>query len=199
MRHLIASVGIALVTVMSHAAETEKETKKPAFVQPIAEMKLTNGTVFRNVTVVRYTRETVVLKSSAGLGPLAYTLIPEPLRSQMIAERAVVLAAKSAADKGSAVANAKKEAAARELDAANAELRAKRAERVEKAMRDQTLIVGMTSDEAIRSWGSPDSKNTSGGTHGSTEQWVYRKGKMGTTYVYFTDGLLTSWQVSERR
>lgn len=59
----------------------------PAFVQPIPELKLTNGVVFRRVTVVRYERDVVVLKSAGGLGPLLYSYIPQPLRSQMLAER----------------------------------------------------------------------------------------------------------------
>ena len=59
----------------------------PAFVQPIPEMRLTTGTLFRRVTVVRYDRTTVLLQSAGGLGSLPYSYIPEPLRGQMLAER----------------------------------------------------------------------------------------------------------------
>jgi len=82
LHHTLAA--LMLLTVAALGAEAEK---KPAFTQPIPEMKLTNGAVFRNVTVVRYEKERVVLKSSGGIGPLPYSYIPEPLRSQMIAER----------------------------------------------------------------------------------------------------------------
>lgn len=57
---------------------------KPAIPQPIPELKLTNGTVFRNVTIVRYDADLVVLKSAAGTGPISYAMIPEPLRNTML-------------------------------------------------------------------------------------------------------------------
>lgn len=55
--------------------------------QPIAELKLTNGKVFRNVSVVRYGKDSVTLKSDAGIGPLPYSYIPQPERGLMLAER----------------------------------------------------------------------------------------------------------------
>jgi hypothetical protein len=65
---------------------------------PLPELKLTNGTVFRNVTVVRYDRETVTLKSNAGTGPIRYAMLPEPIRVKFIAERdaALMIAAEKA-------------------------------------------------------------------------------------------------------
>ncbi|MCX6953853.1 MAG: hypothetical protein NTV51_17020 [Verrucomicrobia bacterium] len=69
----------------------------PAFAQPIPELRLTNGTIFRRVTVVRYERNTVLLQSAGGLGSLPYSYIPQPLRAQMLAERDRAIAALVAA------------------------------------------------------------------------------------------------------
>lgn len=80
----------AFLLILALAAAVHAEpaaVRTPTFNQPIPELRLTNGTVFRNVSVVRYDRERVILKSSAGIGPLLYSYIPEPLRSQMLAER----------------------------------------------------------------------------------------------------------------
>ena len=87
------------------AAETpkEKEKTKEELVFPIPEMKLTNGRVWKNVTVVRYDKETIVLKSSAGVGPLSYSLIPEPTRGLMLAARDTARAAGKSNTPGVAV------------------------------------------------------------------------------------------------
>jgi len=87
--------------------------KKSAIVQPIPELKLTNGTVFRNVTIIRYDKESVVLKSNAGLGPIGYNMIAEPVRSQMIAERdsAFIVLEEKARDDAAAEAKQQADAA----------------------------------------------------------------------------------------
>ena len=88
MRSLIIALSIAV----SAWAANDGAKEKPAITQPIAEIKLTNGAVFRNVTIVRYERDRVVLESSGGTGPITYGYIPEPLRTQMFAERDAQLA-----------------------------------------------------------------------------------------------------------
>ena len=49
--------------------------------------------------------------------------------------------------------------------------------------------LGMRTDEVIASWGYPEDIHRTVGSWGVHEQWVY-----GRTYLYFEDGLLTSWQ-----
>jgi hypothetical protein len=59
----------------------------------------------------------------------------------------------------------------------------------ERKIKSGYIFMGMTRDEARRAWGSPRDINRtvfSGGVH---EQWVY-----GDEYLYFEDGVLTSWQ-----
>jgi len=60
---------------------------------------------------------------------------------------------------------------------------------------DQTAIInkqiqlGMTACMASASWGYPEKVNRSVGSYGVHEQWVYP-----ANYLYFEDGILTSYQ-----
>jgi len=51
------------------------------------------------------------------------------------------------------------------------------------------LQLGMTKDMVIESWGQPKNINKSVYSWGVHEQWVYD-----SRYLYFEDGILTSWQ-----
>lgn len=55
--------------------------------------------------------------------------------------------------------------------------------------------VGMTRQEAINAMGQPIRSNVTEGAFGRHEQWIYET--YGTSYFYFDDGKLTSWQFSE--
>lgn len=51
--------------------------------------------------------------------------------------------------------------------------------------------IGMTEDEVVvTSWGKPQKVNRSVNQYNTREQWVYGNGQ----YLYFTDGILTSFQ-----
>ncbi len=56
---------------------------------------------------------------------------------------------------------------------------------------DKEIWIGMTSDMAIESCGNPQNNNRSVGSWGVHEQWVYT-----SRYLYFENGILTSWQDS---
>lgn len=60
-----------------------------------------------------------------------------------------------------------------------------------QAVKQQEIILGMTSEQAKLSWGEPDQVNKSVGSWGVNEQWVY-----GNQYLYFSNGKLTSFQTS---
>ena len=47
----------------------------------------------------------------------------------------------------------------------------------------------MTTEMVLESWGEPKDRNRSVGSWGVHAQWIY-----GDTYVYFENGILTSWQ-----
>lgn len=63
---------------------------------------------------------------------------------------------------------------------------------VAKAIAEKQIVVGMTPQEVITSWGDPKRKNVSGGAGGAREQWIYDG-----TYLYFQGGRVVSWQQSQ--
>ena len=74
----------------------------------------------------------------------------------------------------------------------------KRKERVEAAILEREIFVGMTRDELVRSWGNPAKINKTLSAGGASEQWIYRRGKVGyDQYVYLENGLIRSMQSSE--
>lgn len=98
---------------------------------------------------------------------------------------------------------------------------------VAEAIREGDLIMGMTKEEVVLAWYYPVAKNTTVTKHGTRDQWVYdyekpggydsyakdfewgrhyglRKAGIGpnpdldgTVYLYFQDGKLDSWQISQ--
>ena len=51
------------------------------------------------------------------------------------------------------------------------------------------VMIGMTTEQARAAWGRPRDINRSVGSFGVHEQWCYSN-----SYLYFEDGILTSWQ-----
>jgi hypothetical protein len=62
----------------------------------------------------------------------------------------------------------------------------------ETAIAEKRVVAGMTREEVRSSWGEPEHINTT--TYGQNvhEQWVFS----GSRYVYFEDGVVTSFQQS---
>lgn len=56
-------------------------------------------------------------------------------------------------------------------------------------IKSRRIQLGITPCMAVAAWGRPDRINRSVGTYGVHEQWVYP-----ANYLYFDDGILTSWQ-----
>lgn len=61
---------------------------------------------------------------------------------------------------------------------------------IKMLIRYSQVRIGMTRTQVEASWGDPEDINRSVGSWGVHEQWVYPNGK----YLYFEDGILTSWQ-----
>ena len=59
-------------------------------------------------------------------------------------------------------------------------------------IRDRRIVLEMTSEQVILSWGNPHGVNKSVGNWGVHEQWIY-----GRTYLYFENGFLKSYQTSK--
>lgn len=68
-----------------------------------------------------------------------------------------------------------------------------RAERVTIAIGQKKVMTGMTAEEVRRSWGEPTRINSSVGSYGRHEQWVYGSGG-DTQYLYLDNGVLRSMQ-----
>jgi hypothetical protein len=62
---------------------------------------------------------------------------------------------------------------------------------IEKAVIDKKIRLGMTDEQVRMAWGKPETVNRSVGSWGRHEQWVY-----GSTYLYFENDLLKSYQES---
>ncbi len=59
-----------------------------------------------------------------------------------------------------------------------------------KAIREAGIILGMTREMVIASWGEPQDVHRTAGSWGIHEQWIYGNNQ----YVYFENDILTSWQ-----
>ena len=60
---------------------------------------------------------------------------------------------------------------------------------VEKIINEKLLVLGMTKEMVVKSRGEPEHINRTVTRWGIKEQWVY-----GSLYLYFEDGVLTSYQ-----
>ena len=54
--------------------------------------------------------------------------------------------------------------------------------------------LGVTDNMARIAWGNPTDVNSSVGSWGRHEQWVYQRSDYSAQYLYFENGYLTSWQ-----
>jgi hypothetical protein len=116
------------------------------------------------------------------------------LKSKLIKE-ADYQAAKLAEKKAIAKANADREKAQNNaiynaINKRRADLTKKYgSQEIAEKIMAKKIWLGMTSAMALESWGKPSDINRSVGSWGVHEQWIY-----GDTYLYFEDGVLTSWQ-----
>jgi hypothetical protein len=69
--------------------------------------------------------------------------------------------------------------------------------RISAAIAAGKVRTGMTAAEVKRSWGSPTKINTSIGSYGKHEQWVYERENYKNQYLYIQNGVLTSMQTPE--
>ena len=131
----------------------------------------------------------MVLKSSAGVGPLPYSYLPEPTRTLMLVERdgALKTAEQNRIERN--LAESKLRAMKNQQEQAAIVAAEARKSAVADAIRKSSILAGMTPDEVKQSWGAPLKINSSGGSFGSREQWIYAG-----NYLYFRDGRLVSWQ-----
>jgi hypothetical protein len=97
-----------------------------------------------------------------------------------------------AASKAAAVAAARADAAAQAKKLADAERAI-----VETLIVDKRAWVGMTREQAVRSWGVPSHTNNTTTAAGTSEQWVYDTYNHRNKYLYLSNGIVTSVQTSQ--
>jgi hypothetical protein len=81
-------------------------------------------------------------------------------------------------------------ATVREQQEATVREQNRRAAKVEAAIANGEVVIGMTGEECVRAWGWPESVNTTDTARVLHSHWFYSGGQ----YVYFENGILTSIQ-----
>jgi hypothetical protein len=162
-----------------------------------------NGKEYKNATVSRVEPDGIVLKTNGGISKVYFPELPKEVRERFNynPEKAAVYSAEQAA----ALQQARKqqqEAAARQKEAVehaleearqkDAIVRAQRerADKVEAAIENGEIFIGMPPEECIGAWGQPKKINMTETARGHHSQWVYSGGR----YLYFENGILTSIQ-----
>lgn len=59
------------------------------------------------------------------------------------------------------------------------------------------VMTGMSAAQVRRSWGAPTKINSTLGSYGKHEQWIYDRGNYQAQYVYLQNGVVTSIQSPE--
>lgn len=62
---------------------------------------------------------------------------------------------------------------------------------------EKVVSVGMVRDAVLNAWGKPNAVNKTQMAHGTTEQWVYYRGRYKRQYVYLLNGVVRSVQTQE--
>jgi hypothetical protein len=70
---------------------------------------------------------------------------------------------------------------------------AKQPRDTQQMINSKEIKLGMTKEQVLLSWGKPDRINRDVGRWGANEQWCYGS----KTYLYFENGILTSFQDQE--
>lgn len=65
---------------------------------------------------------------------------------------------------------------------------------MQELIKNGKIRIGMTKEQARLSWGEPNSINRTVGSWGVHEQWVWEYKYSSNTYLYFENGILTSFQ-----
>lgn len=171
------------------------EAEKPVPVMP-REITLTSGRVLRDVQVIRWESNRVVLKHAAGVDPIAFSLIKSPTAAELKAMQQHGLAQAKVA-KEIAKLTAENEARAAEIKALEAEADKRAEEAREEASRSGRLMKGQTFDQVRMAIGYyPVRQNEY--DSGRQIQAIYERVDA-VYYCYFTTGRLTSWQKSDPR
>lgn len=166
------------------------------------QIKLMSGTVLKEVQILRWDDDTILIKYTAGTAPIRYASICDEQRPWFDKHKRGALKKQMASDyiadrqnQRNASAQASADAQAERVQKAENE----KAQRIHDAMWNYQLTQGMTKQQVWDSYGHPaDSWKTVSGEH-TYEHWIFpQRGKnvngLATDRrLDFTDGVLTGW------
>jgi len=172
--------------------------------QTIAELRLKDGRILKAARVVGYSPTNVALRYEGGLCSVPYAQLPDDVRTAAESRRppppdpekqaAIEAEIRARVARLAEVQRRERERIARdaaEFQAREAERQklARRQEEIERAIGEKTIVVGMTQEQVVRSWGEPTKKTTDTSGSGDEERWTYS----GRKWVSFKSGVVSSW------
>lgn len=156
------------------------------------DFKTINGKEYKNVTVSRVEPDGIIVKTKSGISKVYFSELPKEVQ-----ERFNYNPEKSAAysaEQNAALQQARKQEeqgqAQKQQQEAIVRAENERVAKVEAAIANGEVFIGMTGEQCIRAWGQPEKVNTTDTARGHHSQWVYPGGR----YVYFENGILTAIQ-----
>lgn len=162
-----------LVGVVTAAEKPAEELKLPE------EIVLKSGRTLKNISVVRWEQDRVVLKFTGGADPIPFSIITNVPLATLQKLRDAARTRKNAVDAEvvkmrQAAENEKTQA---QIDEAVADVK------WEELARKNKVAAGMPARWVLKAWGAPLRVHTAGGI----EQWVFEK-----QYVYLKAGRVSS-------
>jgi len=158
-----------------------------------------SGTKIANYTVVEWKETSVIVKRGQG-GPFPVnfsTLIPE--QREIFEAEASTNADSIEIMKAQTQANAIAQSNLYKAKSAAAARKKELEKECKVAIDERRVLVGMTVKQVIESIGKPSKINTSVRSGGRKHvQWVYTGRKNKPSFVYFRDGLVSSFTVSSK-
>jgi len=161
------------VGIVTAAEKPAEELKLPE------EIVLKSGRTLKNISVVRWEQDRVVLKFTGGADPIPFSIITNVPLATLQTLRDAARTRKNAVDAEvlkmrQAAENEKTQA---QIDEAVADVK------WEELARKNKVAAGMPARWVLKAWGSPLRTHTAGGI----EQWVFEN-----KYVYFKGGRVSS-------
>ena len=156
------------------------------------DFKTINGKEYKNVTVSRVEPDGLIVKTKSGISKVYFSELPKEVQERFNYNpgKADAYSAEQNAALQQAQKQQQEEQARKQQQEAIVRDQNERAAKKEAAIANGEVFIGMTAEECIRAWGSPEKVNTTDTARGHHSQWVYPGGR----YVYFEDGILTTVQ-----
>jgi hypothetical protein len=167
------------------------------------DFKTINGKEYKNVTVSRVEPDGIMVASKSGILKLYFVELPKEVQERFNynPEKAAVYSAEqnaalqqprkqqqeAEAGQKEAIVRDQKEAGQKQAIVRDQN---ERAAKVEAAIANGEIFIGMTGEECVRAWGRPEKVNATETARGHHSQWAYPGGR----YVYFENGIITTIQ-----